>query len=52
MNTKARARIEKRLLSKSGVSKVHYKPSSKKFAAIKTKFNGGKTVSISSVLDR
>ncbi|MCK4307931.1 hypothetical protein KAW50_06895 [candidate division WOR-3 bacterium] len=52
MSTKARAKIEKRLLSKPGVSKVSHKPTSKKFVSIKTKFNGGKTVSIASVLDR
>ena len=47
-----RQQLEKAILQKTGTSQAKDTVTSSKFKSIKTKFNGGKTIKLSSILER
>ncbi len=49
---RVRQQLEKAILQKAGTSQAKGAVTSSKFKSIKTKFNGGKTIKLSSILER
>ena len=47
-----RQQLEKAILQKAGTKQIKGAVTSSKFESIKTKFNGGKTIKLSSILER
>ena len=49
---KVKRELERQILEKPGATKIKGKVNSTKFRSINVKFNGGKTIKLSSVLER